>query len=124
VAPGFDTFAVAMQHHQAGNLRLAEQWMGVPVVSLCGIRPAGRNSAALLSRVGLRDWAVDTPEQYVALAASLAEKTEQLNQLRGELRDRMAKSLCDAVSFTGELENAYRTMWQRWCTTTARFQSS
>jgi protein O-GlcNAc transferase len=90
-------------------------WMGVPVVSLCGKRTAERNSAALLSRVGLRDWAVDTPEQYVGLAVGLANDMDRLAQLRASLRGRMAKTLCDAQQFTRELEEAYRTMWRRWC---------
>jgi protein O-GlcNAc transferase len=90
-------------------------WMGVPVVSLCGVRPAGRNSAALLSRVGLNEWAVDTQEEYVALAASLAGKLDELAKLRAELRDQMQKTLCDARRFTRELEDAYRNMWRRWC---------
>jgi len=90
-------------------------WMGAPVLSLYGVRPAGRHSASLLARVGLSDWVVQTPEQYVALAAGLAEDLDRLAQLRTMLRDRMATTLCDARRFTRELEDAYRTMWRRWC---------
>jgi len=90
-------------------------WMGVPVLSLCGARPAGRNAAALLSIVGLTDWVVQTPDQYVALAVRAANELDQLAQLRGGLRDRMLATICDARRFTRELEDAYRTMWRRWC---------
>jgi len=94
-------------------------WMGVPVLSLRGVRPAGRNSAALLARVGLADWAVETPEQYLALGVRVANDLDRLAQLRSELRDRMAATLCDARRFTRELEDAYRTMWRRWCALSA-----
>ena len=58
-------------------------WMGVPVVSLCGIRPAGRNSAALLTRVGLADWTVKSPEEYVALAVGWEGRLAALAAIRG-----------------------------------------
>jgi predicted O-linked N-acetylglucosamine transferase (SPINDLY family) len=90
-------------------------WMGVPVLSLCGVRPAARNAAALLARVGLSAWAVDTPERYAAWAVGLAEDLDRLAQLRAGLRDRVQATLCDARRFTRLLEDAYRTLWRRWC---------
>jgi protein O-GlcNAc transferase len=90
-------------------------WMGVPVLSLCGDRPAGRNSAALLTRAGLRDWVVQTPHQYVAVVVEKARDLDRLAQLRLALRDCLHTTLCDAPRFTRVLENAYRTMWRRWC---------
>jgi len=90
-------------------------WMGVPVLSLCGVRPAGRNSAALLARVGLGDWAVQTPAQYLAFAESLRNDLDRLARLRAGLRERMTATFCDARRFTPLLEEAYRTMWRRWC---------
>jgi predicted O-linked N-acetylglucosamine transferase (SPINDLY family) len=87
-------------------------WMGVPVISLCGIRPVARNSAAHLTHVGLADWVVHTPEQYVALAAHWANSLPRLAELRAGLRDRMLETLCDAERFTRGLEDAYFTMWQ------------
>jgi protein O-GlcNAc transferase len=107
---GLDTFPYA------GGVTTCESlWMGVPVLSLRGDRPAGRNSAAILARVGLAEWVVETPEEYVAAAARLPNELDLLAQLRATLRDRMATTLCDAAKFTRELEGAYRGMWQRWC---------
>ena len=57
-------------------------YMGVPVLSLCGARPMARNSAAILSRVGLGDWVVDTSERYVARAAQLVHELDRLADLR------------------------------------------
>jgi protein O-GlcNAc transferase len=90
-------------------------WMGVPVLSLCGVRPAGRNSAAILARVGLGDFVIQSSEQYVAAAVKLATDFDHLACIRTRLRERMHKAICDAPRFTRELENAYRTMWRRWC---------
>jgi predicted O-linked N-acetylglucosamine transferase (SPINDLY family) len=85
-------------------------WMGVPVLTLAGVRPASRNSAALLARVDLSDWAADTPEQYVAIAAHIQEDLPRLAELRTDLRQRMRMTLCDAERFTRELEEAYLAM--------------
>jgi protein O-GlcNAc transferase len=90
-------------------------WMGVPVLSLRGVRPVGRNSATLLERVGLGDWAVETPEAYLAKSVLVTSRTEELAQLRAGLRDRTTASLSDGRTFTRILEDAYRTMWRRWC---------
>jgi protein O-GlcNAc transferase len=90
-------------------------WMGVPVITLCGVRPPGRNSAALLARAGLSEWVAQTPEEYVALAARQADNLDQLAKLRTQLRDRVNETLCDAEGFTRKLEQAYSTMWRRWC---------
>jgi predicted O-linked N-acetylglucosamine transferase (SPINDLY family) len=90
-------------------------WMGVPVISLCGVRPASRNSAALLMRAGLEEWVVQTPEQYIDLATRVANDRDRLALLRSQLRDRVSTTLCDAPRFTKTLEDAYRTMWRRWC---------
>jgi predicted O-linked N-acetylglucosamine transferase (SPINDLY family) len=41
-------------------------------------------------------------------------------QLRAGMRERMKNSpLCDAKSFTRDLEAAYREMWRGWCETAA-----
>jgi protein O-GlcNAc transferase len=90
-------------------------WMGVPVLTLSGVRPASRNSAALLTRAGLADWVAQTPEQYVAVAVSAANNLDRLANLRTRLRDRVTETLCDAPRFTRALEDAYRNMWRRWC---------
>jgi predicted O-linked N-acetylglucosamine transferase (SPINDLY family) len=90
-------------------------WMGVPVLSLCGVRPAGRNAASLLTRVGLASWVVSTPEQYLALGVKMATDMEHVSCLRAGLRERMAATVCDAARFTRGLEAAYRALWQRWC---------
>jgi protein O-GlcNAc transferase len=90
-------------------------WMGVPVLTLCGSRPMGRNSASILTRVGLTDWIAHSPEQFVAVSVAEAKDLNNLARLRAGLRERVTANLCDADRFTRTLEDAYRAMWRRWC---------
>jgi protein O-GlcNAc transferase len=90
--------------------------MGVPVVSLRGDRHAGRVGASLLTQLGLTELIADSVEAYVETAVALAGNPARLKQLRHSLRPRMAASpLCDAPAFARKIEEAYHTMWQRWC---------
>lgn len=91
-------------------------WMGVPMITLYGNRYAGRMVSSVLTQVGLVELIAQSPDEFVEIAARLANDWPRLAQLRRELRARMGQSpLCDAGRFTRELEDAYRTMWQRWC---------
>jgi predicted O-linked N-acetylglucosamine transferase (SPINDLY family) len=86
-------------------------WMGVPVVTLCGDRHAGRMVSSILTAAGLTDCIAQTHDEYIAIARSLASSQDALRDLRQGLRDRMAQSvLCDAKGFTKRLEEAYRKM--------------
>ncbi len=91
-------------------------WMGVPVVSLAGQTAMGRAGVSILSNVGLPELVAGDSEQYVAIAAALAQDLPRLSELRATLRDRMqASPLMDAPSFARNIEAAYREMWKRWC---------
>ena len=50
-------------------------WMGVPVVSLAGQTAVGRGGLSILSNVGCRNWWPASSEQYVRIAAELAERS-------------------------------------------------
>ena len=90
--------------------------MGVPLVTLVGKQHMSRVGLSILSRLGLEFFAASTPEEYVAKATSLANNVEALGRIRSSLRDRMATSeLCNAKSLAQNVEQAYRTMWRRWC---------
>ena len=86
-------------------------WMGVPTVTLCGNRHAGRVGASLLSRVGLENCITRGIDDYVGTAFTLAENHDFLSKLRGELRGIMKNSaLCDARLVTSDIENAYQSI--------------
>ena len=93
-------------------------WMGIAVVTLRGERHRGRVGASLLTQVGLTDWIAGTMEDYLEIAAALADDPADLSYLRRTLRPRLAASpLCEGRAFACKIEAAYRTMWQRWCET-------
>ena len=91
-------------------------WMGVPVITLAGTTHAGCVGVSLLTTVGLTEFIAESPEEYLGLAARLAENPVRLGLLRADLRGKIAgSSLCDGHSFARRVEGAYRTMWEKWC---------
>lgn len=91
-------------------------WMGVPTVTLRGDRHCARVGESLLTQVGLPDLVAATAEDYVGIAAQLAEDRPRLAALRSGMRDRMRTSpLMDAARFTVNLQAAYRELWCAWC---------
>ena len=91
-------------------------WMGVPMLTERGKSAAGRQSASILEAVGLRELVAETPDDFVARAASWAAAPERLASLRGQLRERVRRSaLSDGAAFTSRLEAVYRELWRRWC---------
>ena len=91
-------------------------WMGVPVITLCGNRHAGRMVAGILTNAGMEDWIAHSREEYCDRAKKAASDIEKLAGLRKNLRGRMLESdLCNGKGFAEELEKAYRKMWKEWC---------
>lgn len=79
-------------------------WMGVPVVSLAGDRPAGRLTASILHQIGMAEWVTSSVDAYVAQAVALAD-AESLRLHRQGLRQRLRDSaLCDEPGFVRRLE--------------------
>jgi len=90
-------------------------WMGVPVVTLSGERHASRVGASLLNRIGLGNLVGATSDDYFNIALQLAKDPARLTNLRAGMRNRMLESpLCDAISFSKDLESAYHNMWREW----------
>ena len=91
-------------------------WMGVPVVTMVGQTVVGRAGLSQLTNLGLPELVASNPEQYVRIAAELAQDLPRLDNLRSTLRQRMQSSpLMDASRFARNIEAAYRQMWMRWC---------
>ncbi len=91
-------------------------FMGVPVVTLVGSTPVGRAGLSQLMNLGLPELIAHSPEQYIQIAACLAQDIPRLTALRAALRERMRKSpLMNAVQFAGDIESLYRQMWRQWC---------
>jgi len=66
--------------------------MGVPVVTLRGKRFLAREAAAILERVGRREWIAETKDEYVAIATRLAKTPEALPTIRQQLRGEFLNS--------------------------------
>jgi predicted O-linked N-acetylglucosamine transferase (SPINDLY family) len=95
--------------------------MGVPVVSLTGSSAPSRGGASLLGAIGLDELVVDTPDRYLNTVCGLASDPGRLSMLRAGMRTRMSGSpLMDVSRFTYHLEQAYRSIWRRWCEGTKR----
>lgn len=91
-------------------------WMGVPVVTLAGLTHAARVGTSQMTSLGLTELIAQSHQDYLAIAAGLAARLEHLEALRAGLRARMESSpLRDERGFTRELEEAYRSVWRRWC---------
>ncbi len=91
-------------------------WMGVPVVTLVGSTVVGRAGLCQLTNLGLPELIAFNPEQYMRIAAELAQDLPRLAAMRTGLRARLqASPLMDAPRFARHLEAAYRKMWRRWC---------
>ena len=101
---------------QGGTTTCETLWMGVPVVTLAGRKFSARAGVSLLTNAGLAELIASTPDEYIAIAATLAGDAPRLAGLRRGLRQRMVNSpLTDERRFTANLEALYRGMWQQWC---------
>jgi predicted O-linked N-acetylglucosamine transferase (SPINDLY family) len=90
--------------------------MGIPVITLNGQVHAARVGVSLLTQTGLEDLIAEDPASYADMAVQLSENPERLANLHSSLRETMRhSSLCNGKQFTGELEQAYRNMWNTWC---------
>jgi predicted O-linked N-acetylglucosamine transferase (SPINDLY family) len=99
--------------YSGGTTTCDALWMGVPVLTLPGSRPASRSASSVLSTLGLADWIAADADDYVRRALNFAARPELLGSLRNSLRARMqASPLMDEAAFTHDLERAYREMWQ------------
>lgn len=91
-------------------------WMGVPVITLAGERHASRVGASIMTSVGLPELVCRSTEAFLACGVRLASDMQKLAKLRLTLRNKLLESpLCDAATFTLNLEEAYQQMWISYC---------
>ncbi len=92
-------------------------WMGTPVITAPGQRSWSRSAASVLTTLRLQDWIAESPEDYVQRAVRFARNPAVVAELRKSLRSNMlASPLMDRQQFTRDMEQAFRHMWQSWCT--------
>ncbi|TWA62028.1 putative O-linked N-acetylglucosamine transferase (SPINDLY family) [Azospirillum brasilense] len=89
-------------------------WAGLPVVTCQGPTFAGRVASSLLKTLGLPELVTDSLAAYEALALGLARDPDRLAGLKARLAAaRTASPMFDGDRFARDLEDAYRTIWQR-----------
>lgn len=98
-----DTFPVT------GGATTAEAlWMGVPVLTRAGQMTRERISASILHGLGRPDWVVNSKEELMQAALSLAEEVRQPGFSKKVLRQHLVESdLGDGASLAASLEDAY-----------------
>jgi predicted O-linked N-acetylglucosamine transferase (SPINDLY family) len=90
--------------------------MGVPVLTLVGDTPAGRQGASLMAQLALDGFVAASPEEYVRIGADWAQRRSELAQVRAGLRARIeASPIQDVDLMARAFAQAARTMWRRWC---------
>ena len=91
-------------------------WMGVPTIVLAGDRHASRMGISVTENLGLPNLVAQNENDYVDIAIRVTSNLEQLQEMRETLRHRLLNSpVCDAEGFTCEIESAYRSIWNKWC---------
>ena len=86
--------------------------MGVPMITLPGRTFASRVGISLLAAVGLTDLAVGSLDEYVEMAASLANESQRLRLVRERLSSSLKHtSLLDNPGHASYLERLYEAMW-------------
>lgn len=102
--------------YPGGATTMEALWMGVPVMTLAGERFLARQGVGLLTNAGLAAWIADDTDDYIARCAAMASDLPALARLRSGLRQQLlASPVCDAGRFAGDLSEALRKMWRRWC---------
>jgi predicted O-linked N-acetylglucosamine transferase (SPINDLY family) len=102
--------------YSGGTTTAYAHWMGVPVLTLAGNTPAGRQTAAMLGYVGLDDFVATTADDFVSKGVDLAQDTRRLADIRAGLRGRCVASPAGQPQVIATaFERALRVMWHGWC---------
>jgi predicted O-linked N-acetylglucosamine transferase (SPINDLY family) len=90
--------------------------MGVPTITLRGSMHHSRVGPAILNHLGLADLVASTPEEYVSIAARLADDATRRASIRTSLRSTLAASpLGNADAFAARFAAMLRSEWVAFC---------
>ena len=102
---GLDTFP-----YSGATTTFAALCMGVPVLTLTGKNYISRQSASILSVVGLQNWIVREENQYIKKLKKLIN-LKNIYRIRLNLRKQITESpLCDGKDFTKNFENSMKNL--------------
>lgn len=98
-----DTFPYA-----GGDTTMAALDMGLPVVTLTGLRQGERMGHSILAHLGLSETIARSEDEYLAIALRLASEPAWRQELGEKIARQLANSgFADTQRYTRALENAY-----------------
>ncbi|MBF0380180.1 MAG: tetratricopeptide repeat protein [Magnetococcales bacterium] len=101
--------------HAGGMTAIESLWMGVPVLT-CENDTRLRVCASVLHVLGLDGWRAKNRADFFDKAEQNIKDMDNLKKLRFELRNRFNNSvLGNSQTYCKEVEENYRKLWQRWC---------
>jgi dTDP-4-amino-4,6-dideoxygalactose transaminase/predicted O-linked N-acetylglucosamine transferase (SPINDLY family) len=102
--------------YSGGTTTLHALWMGVPTLTMAGDTAAGRQTVCILEHSGLPQYIAHDADDFERKGVALSRDLDALAELRASLRDRFALPSSDFLTQVADgVEQALRTMWQRWC---------
>ncbi len=100
--------------HGGGVVSLEQLYMGVPLITLYGKQPSGRNTSSVLTAIGRTEWIARSPAEYVEKAVEWSERTKELADARKTLRQELLASPVVA-GYVEKVEEIYRSIFREWC---------
>lgn len=102
--------------YNGGTTTFHAAWMGVPTLTMSGASPVSRTGGSILGQLGLQEFHAKSSEAFVDISKNWSNRKPELAAVRASLRQRFAAApLGQPPLITTKLEQAFRTMWQRWC---------
>lgn len=90
--------------------------MGVPTLTLAGVKPFSRCGVAINRYVGLDDFVVFSENDYLQKAIYWSKNLAKLAEIRTSLRYKLQRSIPANPTLIGRAyEEMLRRMWKRWC---------
>jgi protein O-GlcNAc transferase len=104
-----------------GTVTAGALWMGVPVVTFVGKPHRQRVGYSMLKNIGTEETIAWSEDEYIEIAARLAQEPARLVSLRERIAaDIRTSILCDPPRFTRQLEEALRRVWGEYLTSSGQ----
>jgi protein O-GlcNAc transferase len=111
---GLDSFP-----QNSGTTLFENLYMGIPFITLKDRPSLGRLGASIATHSGHEEWIADSESGYIDKAIMLASDLAGLSAIRAGLRSQMERSvLMNEAGYVSDVEQAYRSMWRKWCVQT------
>ena len=98
--------------YSGGTTSFEAVWMGVPIITKEGKKFVSRSTGSININLGMQEWIASSNDEYIRKAISFASKTNELLNIKKNLRE---KSVLSPI-FNHKLfaKNFEATMWKIW----------